>query len=198
MFMKNYKNSKNLLLLICLIFLFNFSFVLISDDHLNEHLLNIEIFDNAKINLKQIDKDNLITGSFSGRIIEDTEKKLVNFLVNCDLIGRTYKGRGFSCGFADVEDLKAYCNLKKPNKKQALMIYLECNTTAGFNGDAICKGKSKVLQGYNEFAGIVGFGLVEMPLAKVLLKNNISYPMKINLKLKYPDTLNNLSFTSKN
>ena len=79
-----------------------------------------------------------------------------------------------------------------------LMIYLECNTTAGFNGDAICKGKSKVLQGYNEFAGIVGFGLVEMPLAKVLLKNNISYPMKINLKLKYPDTLNNLSFTSKN
>ena len=169
-----------------------------SDDHMNEHLLSIFIEESPKIKIKSIQQDNLIVGSFAGKINKDTLNSFSNFSINCEILGRAYKGRGFSCGFAEVEDIKAYCNLTSPNKDKALMVYIECNTTAGFNGDAICKGKSKILQGYGNLAGIIGFGNVEMPLAKTLSLDDISLPMKMNLKIKYPLSLKKTSSLDKN
>ena len=42
------------------------------------------------------------------------------------------------------------------------------------------------MQGYGSFAGVEGFGTINMPLAKAMLKEKFSQPMKLKLSIKYP------------
>ena len=47
-------------------------------------------------------------------------------------------------------------------------------------------GKLSIIQGFGKFAGVLGFGEIEMPLAKTLISNKQSYPMRLTMKIKYP------------
>ena len=121
--------------------------------------------------------------------LDDVQNIFTNANLDCDFIGRSYKGRGFSCGFAVIEDLKGFCYIKNNNNKDILIIEWACNTTAGINGDAYCAGKLNVIQGFGIFAGVNGFGEINMPIAKSI-NSNMSSPLNINLNIKYPMSLN--------
>ena len=127
-------------------------------------------------------------GTFYGFVEELSDSKLNNSRIECDLLGRSYKGRGFSCGFAVIEDLQGYCYINTENNG-SLITSWQCNTSAGINGDAFCLGKVNIVQGLGEFSGVAGFGKINMPLAKSFIDKKISIPMKLSLKVKYPLSL---------
>ena len=77
-------------------------------------------------------------------------------------------------------------SLSKLNSKDVLITSWSCNTTAGLSGDATCKGKVSVVEGFGKFAGVLGFGEIEMPLAKSFVDNKISHTLRLNFKIKYP------------
>ncbi len=147
--------------------------------------LNILLSTQNNFTIKNIEEDKIIKGTFLGKIENLSNKKFNNSIIECDVLGHSYKGRGFSCGFAEVEDLNGYCKIKFQEKKNIMLIDWRCKTTAGMMGDAVCKGKLNILKGFGEYAGVIGFGKIEMPLIKSIIGNGkASFPMKLQLSLK--------------
>ncbi len=181
---------KNKLILIIFALIFLFSKFLISDQDFIEHLLDINLNSDNSISVKNIANNKILRGSFSGNIEAKNHTNFNNAKIECDLLGRSYKGRGFSCGFGIIEDLQGFCYIDVENSGMLIASW-QCNTSAGINGDASCLGKVNIEQGLDKFAGISGFGKISMPLAKSFIdKEKISMPMRLNLKIKYPLSLN--------
>ena len=156
-----------------------------SEDFL-DYKLNVVTTPDSTISFKSVAESNIIKGNISGDIKNTSYKEFNDASVECELLGRSYKGRGFSCGFAVVEDLNGICLLSKLNSKDILITSWSCNTTAGLSGDATCKGKVNVVEGFGKFAGVLGFGEIEMPLAKSFVDSKISHTLRLNFKIKYP------------
>ena len=169
--------------------IFLFPLLLKGDNDFANVKLNIKLDENNTIEIKSMGEDEILSGAFYGKTESIEDKNFDNANLECDFIGRSYKGRGFSCGFAVIEDLKGFCYVKNNNNKDILIIDWSCNTTAGINGDAFCAGKLNIIQGFGKFAGIIGFGKINMPIAKTL-NSKISSPLDIALNIKYPMSLN--------
>ena len=169
-------------------FIFLFLNFLKSESDLIDIKIDIKLNKENNIKLKDIGEDQLIKGVISGNTESLQDKNFNNAKLECDFIGRSYKGRGFSCGFAVIEDLQGFCYLSKESNTNVLIVSWNCNTTGGINGDASCNGKLNIVQGFGEFAGVTGFGKINMPLAKSI-QTEISTPMYFNLKIKYPLSL---------
>ena len=163
--------------------LFKLSFA--TEDFL-DYKLNVIVNTDNNISKKNVADDEIIKGTLFGKIEDTSYKVFKETTLECDLLGRSYKGRGFSCGFAVVEDLKGLCYLNNSNSEDILITSWKCSTTAGLDGDAYCKGKLSIVQGFGKFAGVLGFGEIEMPLAKTLISNKQSSPMRLKMKIKYP------------
>ena len=150
--------------------------------------LNIKLNENNIINIKSMGEDEILTGAFYGKTESIEDKNFANANLECDFIGRSYKGRGFSCGFAVIEDLKGFCYIKNNNNEDILIVDWSCNTTGGLNGEAYCSGKLNIIQGFGKFAGVSGFGKINIPIAKSI-NASMSSPTSINLNIKYPMSL---------
>lgn len=156
-----------------------------SNDSFEENIFRFKLVEDNNVLMSYIGEDKILKGNINGKL----SNSVLNFKkakISCDFLGRSYTGRGFSCGFAEVEDLGGYCYISLPSNTDSLLTKWECATTAGFNGDAICKGKLSVVNGSGKFAGIIGFGEIEMPLSKAILENKIEEPLKLKVKIKYP------------
>ena len=175
--------------IITIILVFTFSNYLKGETEILKVKIDVKLSKSNIINVKSVGEDEILSGSFYGKTESIEDKNLANANLECDFIGRSYKGRGFSCGFAVIEDLKGFCYLKNNNNQDILMIDWTCNTTAGINGEAYCAGKLNIIQGFGFFAGVNGFGKINMPIAKTI-NSNISSPLSINLNIKYPMSLN--------
>ncbi|MBV68584.1 MAG: hypothetical protein CMJ08_02140 [Pelagibacterales bacterium] len=154
-----------------------------------DYKLDIIVNTDNDISKKNVAEDEIIKGTLFGKIKNTSYKAFKETTLECDLLGRSYKGRGFSCGFAVVEDLNGLCYFNNSNSKDILITSWKCSTTAGLDGDAYCKGKLSIIQGFGKFAGVLGFGEIEMPLAKTLISNKQSYPMRLTMKIKYPSNI---------
>lgn len=170
----------------CITWTFLFSSLLSASEDFLDYKLNVVTTPDSKISYKSVAESNIIKGYISGDITNTSYKDFNDTSVECELLGRSYKGRGFSCGFAVVEDLNGLCLLSKLNSKDILITSWSCNTTAGLSGDATCKGKVSVVEGFGKFAGVLGFGEIEMPLAKSFVDSKVSHALRLNLKIKYP------------
>ena len=166
----------------------NFSYSIDNQDFIN-YKLNVILDNDNKTSIKSIAEDEIVRGTIYGKIDELDNKYFSNSSLECDFIGRSYKGRGFSCGFAIVEDLQGFCYIKNLDGKNTLITSWKCNTTAGIGGDAKCVGKLNIVQGVGLFAGVSGFGKISMPLAKSFIDNKLSNLMTMKLKIKYPLSL---------
>ena len=175
--------------IIVIFLIFVFSNYLKSENELLKVTIDAKLSESNVINTKSVGEDEILSGAFHGKTESIEDKNFTNANLECDFIGRSYKGRGFSCGFAVIEDLKGFCYIKKNNDEDILMVEWNCNTTAGINGDAYCAGKLNIIQGFGVFAGVNGFGKINMPIAKTI-NSNMSHPLKINLNIKYPMSLN--------
>ena len=171
-----------------LLIIFTITFSVKSENDFNQVKLNIKLNNNNIIKIKSIGEDEILQGTFFGKIQSLEDKNFNNAKLECDFMGRSYKGRGFSCGFAVIEDLQGYCYVKNNNNEDILITNWNCNTTAGINGDAYCSGKLKIIQGFGKFAGVDGFGKINMPIAKTMT-SKINSPTKILLSIKYPLSL---------
>ena len=166
-----------------------FSNYLKGENELLKVKIDVKLSEGNVINTKIVGEDEILSGALYGKTESIEDKNFVDANLECDFIGRSYQGRGFSCGFAVIEDLKGLCYIKKNNNEDILIVDWACNTTAGINGDAYCAGKLNIIQGYGEFSGVVGFGKISMPLAKSFIEKKISNLMTLNLKIKYPLSL---------
>ncbi len=169
--------------------IFVFSNYLKSENELLKVKIDVKLSESNIINTKSVGEDEILSGAFYGQTESLEDKNFANANLECDFIGRSYKGRGFSCGFAVIEDLKGFCYIKNNNDEDILIAEWNCNTTAGINGNAYCAGKLNVIQGFGVFAGVNGFGEINMPIAKTI-NSNMSSPLNINLNIKYPMSLN--------
>ena len=174
--------------IIFIFLIFVFSNHLKSENELLKVKIDVKLSESNIINTKSVGEDEILSGAFYGQTESIEDKNFANANLECDFIGRSYKGRGFSCGFAVIEDLKGFCYIKN-NDEDILIVEWNCNTTAGINGDAYCAGKLNVIQGFGVFAGVNGFGEINMPIAKTI-NSNMSSPLNINLNIKYPMSLN--------
>ena len=163
--------------------------ILKSANDFTEVELNIKLDNKENIKIKSVAGDEMIKGTLYGTVNNLSEKNFENYEVECDFLGRSYKGRGFSCGFANIEDLNGFCYINGLKNNDTLIASWKCTTTAGFGNDASCQGKLNIIQGYGEFSGVVGFGKISMPLAKSFSEKNISNLMTLNLNIKYPLSL---------
>ena len=175
--------------IIIIFFIFLFSNYLKSENELLKVKIDVKLSKSNIINTKSVGEDDIISGALYGKTESVEDENFANANLECDFIGRSYKGRGFSCGFAVIEDLKGFCYIKNNNDEDILIVEWNCNTTAGINGDAYCAGKLKAIQGFGVFAGVNGFGEINMPIAKTI-NSNMSSPLNINLNIKYPMSLN--------
>jgi hypothetical protein len=176
--------------IIIVFLIFVFSSYLKGENEMLKIKIDVMLSKNNIINTKSVGEDEIISGALYGKTESTEDKNFTNSNLECDFIGRSYQGRGFSCGFAVIEDLKGFCYIKNKNNEDILIFDWTCNTTAGINGDAYCAGKLNIIQGFGVFAGVDGFGEISMPIAKTI-KSNISSPLNINLNIKYPMSLNN-------
>ena len=172
-----------------LVIIFIFPFLLKGDNDFAKVKLNIKLDEDNIIKIKSMGEDEILSGAFYGKTESVEDKNFANANLECDFIGRSYKGRGFSCGFAVIEDLRGFCYIKNNNNEDILIFDWDCNTTAGINGDAYCAGKLNIIQGFGIFAGVNGFGKINMPIAKSI-NSNMSSPFNIDLNIKYPMSLN--------
>ncbi len=177
--------SRKISILTYVILSFVFFKNVLSNDNFQENILKFQLKENNNILMSYIGEDKILKGNITGES-SNSVIKFVNSNISCDFLGRSYTGRGFSCGFSEVEDLNGYCFISLPNNNDTLLTKWSCATTAGSNGDAVCKGKVSVLNGNGKFAGIIGFGEIEMPLAKAILENKRDTLLKLKVKLKYP------------
>ena len=168
--------------------IFLFPLLLKGDNDFTNVKLNIKLDEDNIIKIKSIGEDEILSGAFYGKTESIEDKNFANANLECDFIGRSYKGRGFSCGFAVIEDLKGFCYLKNNNNEDVLIVDWSCNTTAGINGDAYCAGKLNIIQGFGRFAGVSGFGKINMPIAKTIT-SEMSSSLNISLNIKYPMSL---------
>lgn len=175
--------------IIIIFFIFLFSNYLKSENELLKVKIDVKLDKGNTINTKSIGEDEILSGAFYGKTESLEDKNFADANLECDFIGRSYKGRGFSCGFAVIEDLRGFCYIKNNNDEDILIIDWSCNTTAGINGDAYCAGKLNIIQGFGVFAGVNGFGEINMPIVKTI-NSNMSSPLNINLNIKYPMSLN--------
>ena len=175
--------------IIIIFFILVFSNYLKSENELRKVKIDVKLDKGNIINTKSVGEDEILSGAFYGQTESLEDKNFANANLECDFIGRSYKGRGFSSGFAVIEDLKGFCYIKNNNDEDILIVEWNCNTTAGINGDAYCAGKLNVIQGFGVFAGVNGFGEINMPIAKTI-NSNMSSPLNINLNIKYPMSLN--------
>ena len=159
------------------------------ENELRKVKIDVLLSKNNIINKKTVGEDEILSGEFTGKTQSIEDKNFANANLECDFIGRSYKGRGFSCGFAVIEDLRGFCYIKNNNNEDILIFDWDCNTTAGINGDAYCAGKLNIIQGFGIFAGVNGFGKINMPIAKSI-NSNMSSPFNIDLNIKYPMSLN--------
>ena len=173
---------------IILVIIFIIPFSLKSENDFIKVNLDIKLDNNNIIKIKSIGEDEILQGTFFGNIESVKDKNFNNGKLECDFIGRSYKGRGFSCGFAVIEDLQGLCYIRNNNNKNSLIASWNCNTTGGINGEAYCSGKLKIIQGFGDFAGVDGYGKINIPLIKTI-ESQISSPTKIILSIKYPMSL---------
>ena len=159
------------------------------ENELHKIKIDVKLSKSTIINTKSVGEDEILSGALYGKTESVEDKNFTDANLECDFLGRSYKGRGFSCGFAVIEDLKGFCYIKNNNNEDILIVDWNCNTTAGINGDAYCAGKLNIIQGFGVFAGVNGFGEINMPIAKTI-NSNMSSPLNINLNIKYPMSLN--------
>ncbi len=175
--------------IIIIFFILVFSNYLKSENELLKVKIDVKLDKGNIINTKSVGEDEILSGVFYGKTESVEDKNFADANLECDFMGRSYKGRGFSCGFAVIEDLRGFCYIKNNNDEDILIIDWSCNTTAGINGDAYCAGKLNIIQGFGVYAGVSGFGEISMPIAKTI-NSNMSSPLNINLNIKYPMSLN--------
>ena len=70
-------------------------------------------------------------GNYSGKVL--SAGILADARADCAFVGRAYQGRGFSCGFAKIENIRGSCIFAQ-NDKDNIIAEWNCITSATATG----------------------------------------------------------------
>lgn len=168
-----------------ILFLFNITIgktEIIKEDQNFLMVIGIE----KNISKKEVGNESIISGNFNAVLSDNILLK--DYVASCEIIGRAYQGRGFSCGFSEMESLKGFCVIKKEEKDIIVMEWF-CTTSTGPKGDAVCSGKASIVNGYGVFAGITGNANISIPLVKQMINEKNSLKSLWEAKFYLPERL---------
>ncbi|MDB9761179.1 hypothetical protein OAC06_00015 [Alphaproteobacteria bacterium] len=129
--------------------------------------------------VKKIDVNEITIGdtkvamaSFTAFIINDNS--LNGGLIDCKVTAYAAPGRGFSCGFSQMENVSGYCVLKDKSG-ETLVAKLECSSGATSSLDVRCEGKIDFISGTGKYAGVSGTARVHMEQIFTSGKSSIEF-----------------------
>ena len=97
--------------------------------------------------------------SFSALIVNDNLLK--DGFIDCKVTAYAAPGRGFSCGFSQMENVSGYCVLKDKSG-DSLVAKLECSSGATSSLDVRCEGRLDFMSGTGKYSGVSGIARVHM------------------------------------
>ena len=95
-------------IIIFIIIFVNFFKIAESNNSFQENIFKFGLMKEKNVLMSYIGEDIILKGKIIGKL----SNSVLNFQkanISCDFLGRSYTGRGFSCGFSEVEDLSGYC-----------------------------------------------------------------------------------------
>ena len=97
--------------------------------------------------------------SFSALIVNDNLLK--DGFIDCKITAYAAPGRGFSCGFSQMENVSGYCVIKDKSG-DSLIAKLECSSGATASLDVRCEGRMDFMSGIGKYSGVSGTARVHM------------------------------------
>ena len=97
--------------------------------------------------------------SFSALIVNDNLLK--DGFMDCKVTAYAAPGRGFSCGFSQMENVSGYCVIKDKSG-DSLIAKLECSSGATASLDVRCEGRMDFMSGTGKYSGVSGTARVHM------------------------------------
>ena len=118
-----------------------------------------EYIEKIDVNEITLGDTKVAMASFSAFII--TENSLNGGFIDCKVTAYAAPGRGFSCGFSQMENVSGYCVLKDKSG-DTIVAKLECSSGATSTVDVRCEGKIDFMSGVGKYAGVSGTARVHM------------------------------------
>lgn len=118
-----------------------------------------EYIDKPKVNEIIVGETIIATANFSAFI--SSEKNLDGGFIDCKVTAYAAPGRGFSCGFAQMENVSGYCIIKDKDN-DSLVAKLECSSGATVSTDVRCEGRLDFMSGTGKYSGVNGTARLHM------------------------------------
>ena len=110
--------------------------------------------------------------SFSALIVNDNLLK--DGFIDCKITAYAAPGRGFSCGFSQMENVSGYCVIKDKSG-DSLVAKLECSSGATASLDVRCEGRMDFMSGIGKYSGVSGTARVHMEQIFTSGKSSIEF-----------------------
>ena len=94
--------------------------------------------------------------------------------IDCKVTAYAAPGRGFSCGFAQMENVSGYCVIKDKNN-ESIVAKLECSSGATVSTDVRCEGRIDFMSGTGKYSGINGTARLHMEQIFTAGENTIEF-----------------------
>ncbi|PPR15938.1 MAG: hypothetical protein CFH33_01080 [Alphaproteobacteria bacterium MarineAlpha9_Bin3] len=125
-----------------------------------EKISLVAIYSNKpEVNEISIGETIIATANFSAFI--SSEGYLNKGILECKVTAYAAPGRGFSCGFAQMENVSGYCIIKDKDE-DSLVAKLECSSGATVSTDVRCEGRLDFMSGTGKYSGINGTARLHM------------------------------------
>ena len=128
-------------------------------DDAEEISLVAKYIDKPAVNEIVIGETIIAMSSFSAFIT--SKGKLDGGFIDCKVTAYAAPGRGFSCGFAQMENVFGYCVIKDKNN-ESIVAKLECSSGATFSTDVRCEGRLDFISGTGKYSGVNGTARLHM------------------------------------
>ena len=128
-------------------------------DDAEEISLVAKYIDKPVVNEIVIGETIIGMSSFSAFIT--SKGKLDGGFIDCKVTAYAAPGRGFSCGFAQMENVSGYCVIKDKNN-ESIVAKLECSSGATVSTDVRCEGKLNFMSGTGKYSGVNGTARLHM------------------------------------
>ena len=106
-----------------------------------------------EVNEISIGETIIATANFSAFISSDGY--LNEGSIECKVTAYAAPGRGFSCGFAQMENVSGYCIIKD-KQEDSLVAKLECSSGATVSTDVRCEGRLDFMSGTGKYSSASG------------------------------------------
>ena len=131
-----------------------------------------EYIDKPEVNEVVIGETIIAMSSFSAFI--NSAGNLDGGFIDCKVTAYAAPGRGFSCGFAQMENVSGYCVIKDKNN-ESIVAKLECSSGATVTTDVRCEGRLDFMSGTGKYSGISGTARLHMEQIFTAGENTIEF-----------------------